>query len=646
MTEPDDPSASQSAPAVRQPRLLPGPGVVVVNVISGPAALETWIRDSFRTALKTLDGVVGIREFQLIRLAGPEVTVFASITVWDGSEHFQAWRASPAFRQAHPDRTVYRHEFEQLRAVQVEFPLGSPTAGADLGAEVMRRVSAAHPEVIPAEARLVSELQWSRGANPIRKPRPGWTLAIACIATGFAFLDTAVVNMTFDQVDQQFPAAGAHLTWIVSGYAMAFAALLVAAGRWADIFGYRRVLLCGVSGFAATSMVCAFAPTAEVLIAGRIGQGASAALVLPAALGAVLASIPAERAAGAIGAWAATGALAAAIGPTVGAVLVSMSGWRAIFLVNVPACAILLPLGAIVLPPAHGRRRGQPDLIGVLLLCAGIAAVVAALTQGQSWGGLTRPATIVTAAAGVLGCAVACWRGRTHPRPALPVRLLMSTPYACSTVVNSALGFVMGVFLLAMPVVLQQIWQLTLLQAAGCIGVIGLVAMMSAAVCGRGAVARRAGWLCAGGMGSIAAVCAVCSTERFGITRDLPLWWSLAVVLGVGVGATVTALSVITAATVPTSDISAGLGMGLASRQTGAALGVAMLAAVLTPGPLYLESLHTLFALTAVVVLGAALTAIAIQLPTSPPAQQRVKQHRPPRGVHPAAPPAPARSEE
>ncbi|WP_216892142.1 MFS transporter [Nocardia alni] len=641
MTPANIPSAACSQPESARA------GVTVVNVIRGPAPLETWIRDSFRAALSTLDGVAGLQEFQLVRVAGSEAAVFASITVWEAIDDFRAWRASPAFQQAHPNRTAYQKEFDQLHAMQEEFPTNSHTA--DLGAETMRRLSAGHPELIPADGQLIYEALWSSGSNRTPPLRPAWTLVIACTATFLGFLDTAIVNMTYGSMAAQFPTAGAQLTWVVSGYAVAFAALLAAAGRWADTLGHRRVLLWGVIGFAVTSMVCALAPTAAVLITGRIGQGAAAALVLPAALGALLASVPAKRAANAIGAWAATGALAAAVGPAVGAALVSLWGWRAIFLVNVPVSVILLVLGAVVLPPAHGRRREPPDLIGVAALSGGIAALVAALTQGHEWGGMASPLVIVLLAVGMVGCGIACRRGHTHARPALPVRLWRSVPYALSTVVNTGLGFVMGVFLLAIPVFLQQIWWLTLLQAAGCIGVIGLVAMVSATICGRGALARRAGSLCAVGMGFVAAVCAVCASQTFGVTRDLPLWWPLAVVLGVGVGATVTGLSIITAATVPTSEVSAGLGMGLSSRQTGTALGVAVLAAMLTSGPRgleYIESIHRLFAVTAVVVLVAALLAVAIRLPASSPVEPRAPQDPPPGSPHSAAQHAPARSED
>ncbi|WP_429455006.1 MFS transporter [Nocardia sp. GP40] len=594
--------------------------VAVVNLITGPPRLETWIADSFRATLRTLDAVVGLTRFDLVRVSGADRAVLASITVWDDIAAFERWRTSPAFAAAHPRRDERAGEFAELQSERVEFPVKARRGGRDLTAEqIMVRLQNTHPELVPRRGQLVHELQWPDDPGRAGMSRACWILLIACSATFLALLDSAVVNLAYNTLAVRFPSAGAGLTWVISGFATAFAAVLTVAGRWADAIGHRRVLMAGVVGFAATSMGCALAPSAGVLIGARVAQGIAAALMLPAALGAVLASVPPDRAAAGIRAWAAAGALAAALGPAVGAVVVTWWGWRAIFLINLPICAILVPLIAVARAPDARGQRGRPDLVGVLLWSGGVAMVVAALTEGHSWGA-TSTATIVLTVAGLLSCAAACWRGGTHVRPGLPIQLWRSGPFATSGAVQAALGVAMGVVLLAIPVFLQQVWRQSLLQTAGCIGVIGVAAMLSAPICGRGVAARRPGWLCAAGMTIIAGACAVCASEKFSATTDLPLWWALAVAFGGGVGATVTGLAIITAATVPDADISAGLGMGLTLRQTGAALGVAVVAAVLTPGPHYIPSMHQLFAITSVVVLAGALAAAAIQLPAHPPA--------------------------
>ncbi len=590
----------------------PTAGVAVVNLISGPSRLARWIRRRFQIALATLEGVAGLREFRLVRIHRTGGAVFASITVWNEIADFHAWRASPAFGRAHPNARRHRKRFAQLRSEQQHYPLAPHTRDAALDTDVMHRISAQYPELVPADSQVVHEVHWPRATHRARPQRATWILVIACTATFLGFLDTAVVNMTYSAVARSFPGRGAGLTWMVSGYAVAFAALLTAAGRWSDMFGHRRILLCGVSAFAAASLVCACAPTAPVLIGARIAQGAAAALLLPAALGALLASVPPRRAPRVIGAWAATGALAAAIGPAVGAGVVDLWGWRAVFALNIPICVGLM-VGGLVLPAGTRQRRQYPDLLGVIALSAGIAALVAALTQGHQWG-WGSPPTLGLILGGLVGCGVAYRRGRTQARPALPVSLWRSQPFALSTLVNGCLGFAMGSVLLADPLFLQQAWHLSLLRAAGCIGAIGVMAMLTAAVCGRTAPGRQPGWLCAVGMMLVAVACAMCASQMFTTTRDLMFWWLLAVLLGVGVGATVTGVAVITAATVPAGSISSGLGMGLTGRQTGAALGVAMVAAVLITGPDYLASVHALFAITTAVVLSGVLASVAIGL--------------------------------
>lgn len=604
--------------------------IAVVNVIAGPPPLENWIRDSFRSTLGTLSGVAGLLQFGLVRVSTSGRAVFASITVWSDLDAFERWRTSRAFTAAHPDRQTHAAEFGELTSLRVDFPVAMGVNGLDPIGEIMRQLQSAHPDLVPVDAQLVHELQWSGAPVPAGAPRAAATLVIACSATFLALLDTAVVNMAYSSFTTQFPAAGTALTWVISGFAAAFAAVLTAAGRCADTFGHRRVLVAGVAGFAVTSALCAMAPSAGVLIGARIAQGVAAALMLPAALGAVLASVPSGRTAAGIRAWAASGALAAAVGPAAGAAMVTWWGWRSIFLLNIPLCLVLLPLSVAVLPPGARRREGRPDLAGVLLWSGGVAALVAALTEGHSWG-MTSPGTLLLIVAGPLGCAAACWRGGTHSWPALPVRLWQSTPFAISGAVNFTLGVAMGVVLLAVPVFLQQVWRESLLRAAGCIGVIGLAAMASASVCGQGVAARRPGWLCAVGMALIAGSCAICTSQMLNSTTDLPLWWGISVALGVGVGLTVTGLAIITAASVPNSEVSAGLGMGLTLRQTGSALGVALVAAVLTTGPQYVQSLHQLFAVTTAAVLAGTVAAAAIHLPASTRGEAGIDLGRAPR---------------
>lgn len=442
-------------------------------------------------------------------------------------------------------------------------------------------------------------------------------LIVGCGATFLSFLDAAIVTMVFPSIAAAFPSVStSSLTWVVSGYAVTFAALLAASGRLADTIGHRAVLLTGIAGFTVTSLVCALAPNIEWLIAGRVVQGATAAMLLPSALGVLLTVAGPARAHAIIGAWSATGALAGAIGPAVGAVLVDQWSWRALFVLNLPIGVVLLILGALVLPAGTGRGTGIPDPLGVLALSAGIAALVAAITEGHDWG-YSAPITLVLAVLGVAALVWAIIRSARHRTPALEVQLWSrSRCFALSNLVAASVGFSLFAYLLAIPLFFLGSWQVSLLQAAGYVGAGGIAAMVAAALVSRATTPATARWLCAAGLLGNTVGFAVIAGGGLGERPSWAVWSAMAVALGGGVGIAITALSVITAATVPAESSAAGMGLNLTARQTGGAFGVATLSAILTTGSGFLHSVHVLFAVLAVVAAAAAAISLTL-LPES-----------------------------
>lgn len=238
-------------------------------------------------------------------------------------------------------------------------------------------------------------------------------LALTAGATFVAFLDTTVVNVAFPDLASSFPADKvSDLSWVVSGYAVLFAALLTAAGRIADAVGRRRVFLASLAVFTAASALCAAAPDLPLLIAARAVQGAAAAGMIPAALGLLLASTPPAGLAVAIGAWGAAGSMATAAGPALGGVLVNAFGWRSVFLVNLPAGLILLAAGIRSLPERTGGERRLPDPFGTAAVTGGIALLVLGLTKGSDWGWHSA-ATLATTTAGAALAGAAVRRSAT-----------------------------------------------------------------------------------------------------------------------------------------------------------------------------------------------------------------------------------------
>ena len=216
--------------------------------------------------------------------------------------------------------------------------------------------------------------------------RSGVVLAVASGAAFLAMLDATVANLAVADLRHDFPGvAVGDLSWVITIYAITFAALLAPGGRLADVVGRRALLAAGAALFTTMSIVAAAAPSLGVLLIARGLQGAGAAAMIPASLAVVLADTPPERRAAAIGVWSAASALAAAAGPVLGGVLVDVAGWRSVFLITIPA-GLALMAGTQVLPMPGvrtGDRGRLPDLVGVALLAAGVGALALGVSRAE-----------------------------------------------------------------------------------------------------------------------------------------------------------------------------------------------------------------------------------------------------------------------
>ena len=170
-------------------------------------------------------------------------------------------------------------------------------------------------------------------------------LLVTAVAVFMGFLDVTIVNIAFPDIRASFPHTSlAGLSWVLNAYNVVFAALLVPAGRLADVVGRRRLFYVGLVTFLAASALCGAAPSVPVLVAARVAQAAGGAILVPTSLGLLLPEFPLEQRATATALWGATGAVAAATGPSLGGVLVNASNWRLVFFVNIPiGLAALIP---------------------------------------------------------------------------------------------------------------------------------------------------------------------------------------------------------------------------------------------------------------------------------------------------------------
>ncbi|MFF4650354.1 MFS transporter [Streptomyces sp. NPDC001380] len=215
-------------------------------------------------------------------------------------------------------------------------------------------------------------------------------LATVLLGAFLPMLDFFIVNVALPTIDRELSAGPAVLELVVAGYGVAYAVLLVLGGRLGDTFGRRRLFTAGAVAFAATSLACGLAPTAGTLVAARIAQGAAAALMLPQVLATIQATTTGHHRARALSRYGAVGGISVVVGQVLGGVLVSAdlfgTGWRAIFLVNVPVALAAAALALRAVPESRSPHPARVDVAGTALLAASLLALLVPLTEGRALG--------------------------------------------------------------------------------------------------------------------------------------------------------------------------------------------------------------------------------------------------------------------
>ena len=421
---------------------------------------------------------------------------------------------------------------------------------------------------------------------------PRAVLAVAVLGSFMAFVDATIVNIAVPSIAKRFAGSPlSSVSWVLNAYNIVFAAFLVGGGQLADLLGRRRVFTSALLLFTLASALCAVAPTLNFLIAARAIQAVGAAALVPSSLAIVLESREERERMHAVALWAAVAALAAGIGPPLGGLLITASSWRLVFLVNIPVgiVAYVLARRVLVESRAPGRRH-MPDLLGGVVLALAIAALVLGVVKGQEWGWGSARVIGAFAAALVLSVYFVLRTSRQRA-PVIDLSLLRIRAFALSNGVTIVMASGFYAYTLCNVLFLTSVWRYSILTAGLALTPGPFTAMAVAGPASR--LVERVGhrpvvvpgalvW--AGGMAWFA--------SQLGVTPDfLGGWLPGMLILGVGAGLTFPTLSGAAVGSVPGPRFAVATSLNSVARQLGAALGVAILIAILG-NPTPLNALH------------------------------------------------------
>ncbi len=438
-----------------------------------------------------------------------------------------------------------------------------------------------------------------------RPTRRQWlTLLVLSLGLAIVIIDGTIVNVAIPSIRAEFNATLQQLEWVNSIYALVYAALIVTWGRIGDQVGRKRIFIGGVTVFVVGSLMAGAAPSIEFLILARVVQGLGAGMTSPSTLSIISATFIGRARGIAFGVWGAVAGASAALGPLLGGWLTTNASWRWAFFINLPI-GIIAIVGAFLLIQESIDRQQELsfDIPGILLTALGVGAIIFALIEGQTYGWVQpkRPFTIgdwtwplenvsislVAAIIGVVALAMFVWweqrvkRQGKEPLFDFSLTRFPSFRYGLITVAIVALGEFGVIFVLSLY--LQGVLGLTAFQTGLVFLPFAITTLFVAPSAGVLSSRFGAKWVVTSGM-VIEAIAIFLLSRLFAIDTPIGYFVPVLMLYGVGVGLAIAQLTSVVLSEVPRDRLGAGSGANNTVRQVGAAVGVAIIGAVLTTG--------------------------------------------------------------
>jgi len=451
--------------------------------------------------------------------------------------------------------------------------------------------------------------------------RKWWTLAAVAFGLFMIMLDNTIVNVALPSIERDLHVSISELEWIVTAYALTFAALLITGGKLGDLYGRKLIFIVGIAIFTLSSLACGFAPNAGFLIGARMVQGVGAALMNPASLSIITATFPPRERGQAIGIWAGVSAMALAIGPLIGGVIVENLNWNWIFFINVPVGIAGIVVSWFVITESRDMSREQSiDVPGLVTSSLGLFALTYALIEGNSHGWSSPEILGLFAASAVLLVAFVVLEHRQR-LPMLDLDLFKIGSFTGANIVAMLVSLGMfGVFFFV-SLYVQNILGYSPTQAGALFLPMTILIIIVAPIAGKLSDRIGSRWLMGAGM-TIVGI-SLLLYQRVGLHSDV--WTLLPSMLlgGVGMAMTMSPMTAAAMGSVPVDKAGVGSGVLNSFRQMGGSLGIALMGAIVASyvsasprspegAQQFVNGLHAALLVSACITFAAAGVAIAL----------------------------------